>query len=59
MKGINIVNADSIKKWDVDANINGKWVCARPVGLGGLVRRFKCAWLVFTGKADVIKWHKQ
>lgn len=35
-----------------------KSVAARPLGYQGLNLpvRFKAAWLVFTGKADVVKW---
>ena len=35
-----------------------KWTPARPYGLSGLalMTRFRAAWLVFTGKADVVKW---
>ena len=41
------------------AQINGKWVPARPVGLlgmSGLLNRLKAAKLVFDGKADAVKW---
>lgn len=37
------------------ANINGKWVPARPIGKPG-PSRLKCAWLVLTGKADAFTW---
>lgn len=35
------------------------WVAGRPLSLGGfaLRKRLRCAWLVFTGRADVVKWH--
>jgi hypothetical protein len=36
--------------------INNQWVPARPMGYGGIVRRFKLAWKVFTGKADAVTW---
>ena len=32
------------------------WVPARPVGLFGLRNRLRCAWLAFTGRADVVVW---
>jgi len=37
---------------------DGRWVAARPEGWGGpcLRLRLKCAWLVFTGRADVLQW---
>ena len=38
---------------------DGKWVMARPIGYIGLLHRIKCAWEVFQGRADIIKWHKQ
>ena len=40
------------------ANINGEWVIARPVGYFSLRHRIKCAWMVFTGKADALVWPK-
>jgi hypothetical protein len=41
--------------------VNGRWVPCRPLGYSGLYlfRRFKLAYLVFTGKADVVKWEQQ
>jgi hypothetical protein len=38
------------------AEINGKWVMARPLGLDTIPNRFRCAWLVFTGRADALVW---
>lgn len=40
---------------------NGKWVAARPLGWQGicLKRRIKAAWMVFTGRADVLVWTGQ
>ncbi len=32
------------------------WVPARPIGLFSLCHRLRCAWLVFTGKADIVIW---
>jgi hypothetical protein len=37
-------------------NIGNQWVPARPLGYGGIVRRIKLAWMVFTGKADAVTW---
>jgi hypothetical protein len=41
--------------------VNGRWVACRPLGYQGfrLLRRLKLAYLVFTGKADVVKWEQQ
>ena len=41
------------------ANINGKWVPARPLmlsGFDGFTERVKAAWLVLQGKADAVIW---
>jgi hypothetical protein len=57
-----IYNVDDLKEWDASAEIDGKWVSARPMrmtGLEGLKDRFKTAWQVLTGKCDGVKWHKQ
>jgi len=37
------------------ANIDGKWVPARPER-HSLAVRIKAAWLVLTDKADAVKW---
>lgn len=34
----------------------GGWVPARPEGYPSLRNRFRLAWLVFRGKADVFTW---
>ena len=36
--------------------INGRWVPARPLGYDSLRSRLRHAWLVFTGKGDVLIW---
>jgi hypothetical protein len=41
------------------AQVNGKWVPARPINANGLKERFKLAWMVFTGKADALEWVDQ
>ena len=38
---------------------SGKYVPARPLGFPSLRQRFKATWLVFTGKADALKWRGQ
>jgi hypothetical protein len=35
-----------------------EWVPTRPEGFGSIGSRFKLAWMVFTGKADVLVWPK-
>ena len=35
---------------------DGKAIPARPLGYFGVFHRFKCAYLVFTGKVDCVKW---
>lgn len=48
------------ERYSVSAQINGKWVPARPLpfyyGLYSVVHRLKLSWMVFTGKADVVTW---
>jgi hypothetical protein len=40
---------------------DGRFVAARPMGWQGLClrERLRCAWLVFTGRADVLRWEGQ
>lgn len=40
---------------------DGRWVPARSMGYPGLClfHRLRCAWLVFTGRADVLLWEGQ
>ncbi len=40
---------------------DGRWVPCRPEGWLGycLPTRLRCAWLVFTGRADVLVWEGQ
>lgn len=49
------------KDWPSRTKVDGYagWVPARPVGYFSLIERIKCAWFVFTGKADVLFWPKQ
>jgi len=44
---------------DCEVEIDGIWCPARPAGYASFLNRFKLAWLVFTGKADALIWHKQ
>jgi len=60
MKGINYLTAYQLKHWSNSAEVgHGEWTPARPIGRGGIRRRLKLAWLVFTGTCDVVKWKKQ
>ncbi len=43
---------------------DGRWVAARPepfhyFGPRALAGRLRCAWAVFTGRADVLRWYGQ
>lgn len=38
------------------AEVEGSWYLARPEGLTGLRNRIRCAWMVFTGRADALVW---
>lgn len=56
----NLIHVELFSKEEkTTANINGRWVPARPVGLSTLSNRFYCAWMVFTGKADALKWDEE
>ncbi len=60
MRQPDIFKASTLTKWDVSIqNKAGKYIPARP-SYGpidrGLLYRIKTTWLVFTGKADVVKW---
>lgn len=35
---------------------DGRWVPARPLGWDNIPMRCRAAWLVFTGRADVVIW---
>ena len=39
--------------------VDGEWVIARPFGLASVGRRFRVAWMVFTGQADALVWPGQ
>jgi hypothetical protein len=57
-----IYNADELRKWSESAEVEGKWVSARPIrlsGLEGFIDRVKTAWQVVCGNCDGVKWHKQ
>jgi hypothetical protein len=46
-------------KFDVAALIKGQYVPARSMGWPSFTQRIKCAWLVFTGRADALVWKGQ
>lgn len=49
--------ADLVKSAEQNqANINGRWVPARPLAFASVKRRLSLAWHVFTGKADAVYW---
>ena len=41
---------------ETQADINGKWVPARPLGFFSIWHRIRCAWLAFTGACDLVRW---
>jgi len=53
-----IYSSEDIKKWDCSAEINGKWVLARPIQLGWK-DRVRTAWEVLCGRCDGLKWFGQ
>lgn len=62
MKGVNFIHMQNIEKGiykscqvqDKRPCAHGRWITARPDGYTGLKHRCMAAWLVFTGKADVL-----
>lgn len=42
-----------------EKEIEGRWVPARPEGFASPWYRLRATWLVFTGRADALIWHKQ
>lgn len=56
----NIITVQSVVDANANtANVNGKWVPARPEGYWSWAYRFKAAWKVFTGNADALTWEGQ
>ncbi len=58
--------ADEVKTYEAYTEVTVSFspdpvfVLSRPVPFcGGIRRRFKLAWMVFTGKADVLRWIQQ
>lgn len=61
MRDTSILFIDNVLKSSAQDNIliDGKYVPARSEGFSSWRYRLKAAWLVFTGKADALVWHKQ
>lgn len=36
--------------------IDNRWEPCRPFGFYSICHRVKCAWMVFTGRADAVTW---
>jgi hypothetical protein len=60
-KAPNIIKLENLNSMcrNSQAEINGKWVPARPLGYYLLRNRLNAAWMVFTGKADALLWPGQ
>jgi hypothetical protein len=57
-----VYSATDIKCWSVSTQLkNGLWAPARPESWSGIniKKRITAAWMVFTGKADVLVWGEQ
>lgn len=54
----NLWQLESLVKRAADNStvISGCWRPCRPYGRPGLAWRLRCAWLVFTGRADAVIW---
>ena len=62
MKGINVFNSESLKKFMNETKCDtgdGHWTPCRPIGEEGIIHRIKCAIEVFRGKADIVRWRNQ
>lgn len=62
MRQPGIIYADHIanKPWPTAGLPDGRWVASRPEPTFWLYpARLRCAWLVFTGRADAIVWTGQ
>lgn len=51
-------NVENLPNWDNIVLIKNRWVFSRPLGMFGLLSRLRAAWMVFTGKADVLIWQE-
>jgi len=60
MRDPSILHINSLSEaWNTTVQINGRWHPARPLPQSAPWQRWRAAWLVFTGKADALRWHKQ
>lgn len=59
MRDTSIIHVNTVLKNDVSVLIDGRYVPARSEGFSSWRYRLKATWLVFTGKADALIWHKQ
>ena len=57
-KAPQVVRVDDVRRWLEVAQIDDEWVPARPLGLFTIPNRLRCAWLVFTGACDALRWQK-
>lgn len=61
MKQVPVIrNIEELQDWDTTRESKMGWVCCRPHAYEGLqiLWRLQLAWLVFTGKCDVLEWHE-
>ena len=54
MKYPSLVHADQLVENETQAEIDGNYVVARPLGYPSLFNRIRLAWMVFTGRADAL-----
>lgn len=63
MRQPTLILADSLRNepeyWPEAGLPDGRWVVARPETCGPWWRRFKLAWMVFTGRYDALRWIDQ
>lgn len=53
----NIIRLEDLAKDNpLEVCVNGQWVPARPLGFYSIWSRLRCAWMVFTGRADAFIW---
>jgi len=53
-----IYKANDLRSWNVDHEIGGRWLPARPLRFWEL-RRIKAAWRVLIGRYDALDWEDQ
>lgn len=58
LPGIIHINSLAEQPW-TQVQIKGRWHPARPLPYHSPFQRIKAAWLVFTGKADALRWPEQ